>query len=729
MKKLFCFLLISLLSVNVYFVWAENNENKTAVLHLLSIMEGDGNGNYMLDRDVTRAEMTKMVISASDYRSFVAPQLKISPFPDVSYQLWSAPYIHVALMNGLVSGYEDATFRPNRSVTFEEGVTMLLRVLGYTDNDFGDSWPYGQLGIAQNIGLTDQINCTVGATLTRRDCMNLFYNLLFTTPKNAQGDYIQKLGYTFYEDTVLLATVNEDTSLGATKISTSSGVFENKAEIQSSHLGLKGDVLCYGNDLMLFLPTRQSVCSFIVYQILSDQIVAVQNGEYVQLDASENPTIYNKNNRTTLESLLNSLELGDVLTYYYNEDNLLDYGIVTTGKLEGPFIIHSVPEMQSQYSTATVYRNSISAVLDNLCENDVYYYSEALDTIFAYAKKVTGIYEKATPHRDQPQSVTVSGTTYAIESLNAAHELSSRGSLVYGDTVTLLLGKNGDVAGVMNEEDTKKEEVFGYVTNAGKKQFTNADGVDTSSYFITLTQTDGQSIEYKTKGDADDFIGKVVSLTFSSGYASISTVKSTSINATIHADTYTIGSHTVSKNVQILEYIPQKIGGIAGNFHSVYFSRLDGVSLSGKTVYTKMNGNEITEMIIADITGDLYTYGIVTSVSGGISFDVGGTVYQANGFNLSKGQFVKITGTPSHPSALTVMNSLKNCREITRHYIINKSGTKYTLSDDVVIYDKNTDGEYFVISIEEALEKNTPFTAAYDRSDASGGRVRIVVFE
>ena len=72
----------------------------------------------------------------------------------MTYRHWAAPYVRVGVTNGIISGYPDATFRPEDTVLYEEAVTMMLRVLGYTNADFGVSWPSGQIGLADNLDMT-----------------------------------------------------------------------------------------------------------------------------------------------------------------------------------------------------------------------------------------------------------------------------------------------------------------------------------------------------------------------------------------------------------------------------------------------------------------------------------------------------------------------------------------------------------------------------------------------
>ena len=117
----------------------------------LSIMQGDSYGNMRYTDKVTRAECAKIAVAASKYRDSVASNSKSSPFKDVNYDHWSAPFVTVGIKNGLFKGYLDATFRPSNTVTYEEAIAMFLRVLDYTDEDIGDEWPYDHIDMAKKL--------------------------------------------------------------------------------------------------------------------------------------------------------------------------------------------------------------------------------------------------------------------------------------------------------------------------------------------------------------------------------------------------------------------------------------------------------------------------------------------------------------------------------------------------------------------------------------------------
>lgn len=54
-----------------------------------------------------------------------------SPFSDVNTNEYYAPYVSWAAENGIVSGYEDGTFRPDNNITREEMAEIFMNYYDY----------------------------------------------------------------------------------------------------------------------------------------------------------------------------------------------------------------------------------------------------------------------------------------------------------------------------------------------------------------------------------------------------------------------------------------------------------------------------------------------------------------------------------------------------------------------------------------------------------------------
>ena len=169
------------------------------VIRSTGIMVGDTSGNMHLDQSVTCAEYAKMLVAASSYKDKVAGTSNVSPFKDVPYTHWAAGYVKTAVQQGWLTGYLDGSYKPDQTVTLEEAATGCLKLLGYTTEDFSGSYPYAQLALYQSLGLDTGVTASQGTTMTRRNMMYLFYNLLNADTKDGQV-YAQTLGYTLNSD-------------------------------------------------------------------------------------------------------------------------------------------------------------------------------------------------------------------------------------------------------------------------------------------------------------------------------------------------------------------------------------------------------------------------------------------------------------------------------------------------------------------------------------------------
>ena len=94
----------------------------------LGLIKGYPDNTFKPEKGITRAELTTLLvrtlnITASEW----IEAAKESLFTDVEEGAWYAPYINLGVKFGLVTGYPDGTFKPNRVINRAEGVTLLAR--------------------------------------------------------------------------------------------------------------------------------------------------------------------------------------------------------------------------------------------------------------------------------------------------------------------------------------------------------------------------------------------------------------------------------------------------------------------------------------------------------------------------------------------------------------------------------------------------------------------------
>ncbi len=725
------------------------SDNVISLLSELSIMQGDPDGNMRFDDFVSRAEFSKIAVAASSYRNSVALSSHTSPFSDVPYTHWAAPYITVGVSNGLCRGYLDATFRPANTVLYEEAATMMLRVLGYNDSDFGGNWPDGQIGIAKNIGILDNINKSAGQEMTRRDVAALVYNTLNAKAKNSQSTYLSTFYRQIIDDVTLVATSNEDSNILSGKIFTSAGMYNFSQSLDLSHVGERGSiVLKNGDTVVSFIPNEEKTKKekAVVHSVLDDGIITYTDGKFNQIKVNNDTVFYKNSTALPVNTALSGLEMGDVLYVNYKYDGTISHIMCADGYTIGPKTVKTSDwyTMFGADNSIAVMRDGNKATVSDVKINDVAYYLKELNMALVYSKKVTGIYESAAPNKDTPSSVTVSGVTYKIEGLDAFSKLSSNGTFNYGDTVTLLLGKNGDVADVATNA-MLNEKVYGFLTQAGTKQ-TTVSGTTVTKPYVKVVLPSGEACEYITNKDYSSILNSAVSVTLANGTATVSVVRgNTGVSGTV---TWTsasrkIGSDKLASTVEIIEVSTTESYENA-NTATVFPQRLNGITISSSSILYASKDSEgcIDALIIRDITGDMHKYGIITdadktandmTLSGTYEYISDGNISNImvtnKVFNVSTGQPVKIV---SNAKGITAMSPLTKINANGISDIAGSSVTlgskEYILSDKVQIYVKKT-YEYTMITMDEFIEsaENYKVSAYIDKSNATGGRIRIIV--
>ena len=132
-------------------------------LSALGVINGYEDGTFAPDKNVTRAEITKMIVTAlgsSTLNAADAAKGKNTQFNDVPGTHWASGYVTVGTSSGtqFINGYSATEFGPDDNVTYAQAIKMLVAALGYTtyaENNGG--WPNGYLTYGYNLDITKGI--------------------------------------------------------------------------------------------------------------------------------------------------------------------------------------------------------------------------------------------------------------------------------------------------------------------------------------------------------------------------------------------------------------------------------------------------------------------------------------------------------------------------------------------------------------------------------------------
>ena len=291
-------------------------------LRLMGVLDGYGDGTFRPDTVLNRAQFCKMAVYAMDGSGELGRYSTVTIFPDVKPSHWASAYINMAARKGIISGFADGKFKPGQTVTAGQAVTILMRGLGYKDEDMGGVWPQSYMAEAQTNGLLKSTGITSAyAGLTRAQAARLFLNLF--EAKHGKGDAL--FSYKVGEEVYLTAVD------GGKGTMTAGGKSYTMAHpvASTSLIGSKGKaVLNSAGEILTFLPITGS------NGVSNAAVIISANGSVAGLDSLAGSTSYNiyKNGSpataadlkrydvATYASATNSIIISDTRVSTYYED-------------------------------------------------------------------------------------------------------------------------------------------------------------------------------------------------------------------------------------------------------------------------------------------------------------------------------------------------------------------------------------------------------------------------
>lgn len=98
------------------------------------IINGMNDTQFKPEEHLTRAQLAAMVVRALG----LTPQKKTdhSPFADVEQSDWFAGYVNAAVEAGIIEGYPDKTYQPDRLVTREQTAAIMMRAMKFAGYEF-----------------------------------------------------------------------------------------------------------------------------------------------------------------------------------------------------------------------------------------------------------------------------------------------------------------------------------------------------------------------------------------------------------------------------------------------------------------------------------------------------------------------------------------------------------------------------------------------------------------
>ena len=756
------------------------------MLRLLGVVDGTGGTSFKPGGTLTRAEFCKMTVEIMGRGDEEPAQRSRTIFTDVGPTYWARGYVNLAssiTIGGgtgedasagtrLIMGVGDGTFQPNRPITYGEAVTILMRVLGYSDGDVatGTNWYDGYVGLGQSSGLADGLTISGGDNITRGQAAILFYNLLFTESKGGDQIYLTTLGGSLENNAIILST-NATADDGTTgSVLTTSGTYKtDRATFDETLNGTRGQlVLDKEKKLLAVLPEEGSTLRSVTVMgtpeanaipVLGDETISVTLQTPVYKSDSQSADTY--------ENVWTSLRSGTPLKLCFNGSGQLDYIYMSAGGAvvsdDNVLVAKNKPSgtsnpfaSLSDGKTPQIFKNGIPADLTDLRQYDVGTYDAGSNTLFVSDLKLTGLYENAYPNSNAPSTVTVMGAEFSV--LPSA--IPDLAQFKVGDRMTLLLTTTGQVAGAVSTDVAKSNAVGVAKVTAGGE---GSDGT------AEITLLDGLiTLKGSTTG-SEKLNGYLVTVSSGRrGYLTLSRVNGKGASGILNLTTGRVGTKALSEGARFFEQV--------GNGELVEIERSDitvDTVPANKITYVGYDwAGRVDKLVLDDVTGDRYDYGMiyyrpagpqdvedavpdpdtgkvpqtyqngeirVTNGSGQQSYVVGSVEGAKSGrYGGIAGSLDTLNG--KHRLAgyvpLTSADGIRRSQIDTSTMVLTTNEMVLPISSQVQIYSEATGGWYTVSkdasakdNLERALAFSNDMTVYYDRTPGEGGKVRIIVLE
>ncbi len=237
-----------------------NASRAVGILTDLEVIGGYPDGSFRPNGNLTRAEFSKIIIKLIGSENEILTASRKTLFSDVTSHHWASGYVNLAYQNALMGGYGNGTFKPDNNLTYAEALTVLLRVLGYTESDIGKVYPDDYMSYAQALGLCDSVLLNASKTITRGECARLIIDCLTARTKSGTTLY-KKLYPSSIDSAVLLDNdcISDEGIKNSAKLYSSSNTlyYEKATELSSSLIDSTGIVFIDGESKILsFIPEK-----------------------------------------------------------------------------------------------------------------------------------------------------------------------------------------------------------------------------------------------------------------------------------------------------------------------------------------------------------------------------------------------------------------------------------------------------------------------------------------
>lgn len=719
------------------------------------IVSGDTAGTVRPYAALSRAEFAKLAVGLADKLGEAKAATGASRFTDVTSVHWALPYINYVANSGIIVGYPDGTFGPDEEITYAQAITVVLRVLGYDEASVGGVWPDSYLNKAAVLELTEGMQVSAHASISRADAFVLLARALDTETNGTKTKLSAAFGFSLVENAVVLSTYETDASLAVGEVKTSVGTYKcTDMTLLAGRVGAK---------VQFYLDDEQEIVTVQGYDDYPQTLVIKKHlggNEYLCMGAegesvqrfSNGLTVYTEAGKSTYVQMATGFVPGAVLVLHGESAQSPDYAYLSEAEEITPVVAAkdytdgdiAIADLKlTAPENITVYRDGLSAKLTDIRKYDVIYYNPAIQTMEVYTDKVTGLYSEALPNKANVTQVVVGGRSFTVGKTAVRLLDETAGSLKINDVVTLLLGKDGEVVGAHGAQAQAAATEYGVLLSAGTYITDTVTESGTSKYSVQLMLSDGNVYTYDAKEDYADDKGALVRIRFENGLAVLEDVDGGEFEGAVSQVTHSVGETLLAKDVVLFDLTANPTGG-AASVQVLDFEDLKQIYIQKDKVISAVklgSFSEVAVVLFDDVLNTNARYGIVSKIVKKQTGDTATRTYTvivdgAEQSVVRKGTFSVSTGLPVMISyegnaidmldPLTKVGSGKSIQAM-EYDRIKVGGKVYTLSDELLIYHSPEKDVYKTLSRAELESANLSEIVLYEDFTGQVRAIRVTL--
>lgn len=709
----------------------EETAQAAEILRLLGVVDGVGGSKFNPAGNLKRAEFCKMAVVMMGIEDQEPGYRNRTIFTDVDSKHWARGYINLAAsgQEKFISGMGNGKFAPEENITFAQAVTILVRLLGYSDSDTNMQWPEGYLTLADTVGLTDGFDIAANAAITRAQAARLFAEMLLCSTKNG-GAYLGRFG-NVNEGVIILSNdaVAADGSSGA--VYTTAGTYKTDVPVADSTVGKRGTLAAADGKLVVFIPTDAGSRTISVSQVESGWFKTSDGSRYT---VASDTVVYTESGASVWNEVWLDMPAGSNITVYFDAKGSIEAIFYATSAADGNVAV-AMNEVKGNPFTSlldapadcAIYKNGAPATAADIRRYDVAEYDKAAKQLRINDTRLTGTYENAYPGLAAPEQIKFLGRLWDV--LPSAWD--SLGRFELGDTMTLLFTSDMRVAGAVTSREAGSTAV-GIVTSC-------SGGSVSVELFTALRE--GIVLSGRAVKNSVNLQGELVTVYGTpAGELAVHPLSQSIRGDKVNFKNMTYGSLAVSPAVKVFDRVGKTMP------MRVALSDIPAEVSGADVIYAgKDYAGRVDLLILDDVSGDGYVYGAVTVYTESDSSSTQYTLNLVNGEGSLSFEYFPVNVLKSNTyggvalssdgsrviSAVTLIG-IKNVgradfRTVDGETVLTAGEISYPVADDVQCYNAAA-GEWFD-SLDAARRFSSKLTAYYDRDPAKGGKIRVVVAE